>query len=107
MKTQTRNQKRGRRSTRYRAYQNKVRKLTREQNLPKFYGHTIDHIVPVNRCFKWDIPAEDAASLRNLQVIPFQQNIHKGTVVWGEDNPDPQRAEWGRMQKEILAEWGF
>ena len=40
-------------------------------------AHHLDHIVPVGVCWAHDVPVADAASPRNLQVIPWILNTRK------------------------------
>ena len=40
-------------------------------------GFELDHIVPVSVCFSQKIPVEIAASLQNLQLIPWSENAVK------------------------------
>ena len=41
-------------------------------------AYQLDHIVPVSTCWEHYVSAEDAASVPNLQVIPWFVNISRG-----------------------------
>lgn len=41
-------------------------------------AYQIDHIVPVSLCWEYYVPAEAAASIHNLQVVPWFVNISRG-----------------------------
>lgn len=38
-------------------------------------GWQLDHIKPVNECFKEEIPPEEAASIKNLRMLPWKTNL--------------------------------
>ncbi|MFM7084746.1 MAG: hypothetical protein ACKOW3_07065 [Hyphomicrobium sp.] len=41
-------------------------------------SYHLDHIVPVTICWEYYVPAEDAASIQNLQIIPWFVNLSRG-----------------------------
>lgn len=42
-------------------------------------GYQLDHIIPVSYGFKNDLPIEEIAKLENLQMLPWRENIIKGS----------------------------
>jgi hypothetical protein len=75
----------------YKKYRNKVDKLT-EKTYVKYYdlinpngyprtiagvdgGYQLDHIKPIHECFKEGVDPEKAASLENLRMLPWKQNL--------------------------------
>lgn len=66
----------------YKAYNNRVRSLTKLQPLHllkdfdkvAFNGSHIDHIIPVKTCFNEKISPEECADISNLQVITGHEN---------------------------------
>lgn len=77
--------------TEFKRYSRKVHKLSHETYLknidiinPNRYKRTLagvadgwqlDHIIPIKECFKKGIPAEDAAKLENLRMLPWRENL--------------------------------
>lgn len=81
----------GKNYTEFKKYQHKVHKLTRKiKHLIEGYDETkhgkmgvngafqIDHIIDIKYGFDNNIPAEEIADLKNLQFIPWEENIKKG-----------------------------
>jgi hypothetical protein len=74
-------------------YTRKVRYLTEleyskyhEEINPKNYprtlcgvegGYQLDHIIGIMECFKLGLSSEDAASKKNLQMLPWKDNLNK------------------------------
>lgn len=70
----------------WRQYRALVWKLTEEVaaqipgiELRSFKGHHIDHKTSIWFCWKNGIPAEHAARLSNLRMLPYKENMLKGT----------------------------
>ena len=56
-----------------------------KSNMPaRPLGSQLDHIVPKEFGFKHNIPPELIGSKENLQWLPFNENIQKGTRITGE-----------------------
>jgi transposase len=82
-----------RKTTKYNLYQRKVRWLTEKNyvlqknninpnNYPRTLcgvdgGYQLDHILGVFECFNSGISEEVCASVENLQMIPWQENLEK------------------------------
>jgi transposase-like protein len=82
-----------RNSTEYEQYQRKVRWLTEKNyvseksiinpnNYPRTLcgvdgGYQLDHILGVYECFNSNISEEECASIKNLQMIPWKENLKK------------------------------
>lgn len=82
-----------RKSSVYQKYQRKVRWLTEKNyvehkdiinpyNYPRTLcgvdgGYQLDHIIGIFECFKSNISIEECASIKNLQLIPWRQNLEK------------------------------
>jgi hypothetical protein len=77
--------------TEFKKHQHKVHKLTHKiKHLIEGYdeskhgkmgidgAYQIDHIIDIKYGFDNNIPAEEIASLKNLQFIPWEENIKKG-----------------------------
>jgi hypothetical protein len=75
----------------FKKYQHKVHKLTNKiRHLIEGYNETIhgktgkkgayqiDHIIDIKYGFDNNIPAEEIANLKNLQFIPWEENLKKG-----------------------------
>lgn len=70
----------------WKAYRRKVQKLTelvadRIEGIETrgFKDHHIDHIVSIWEGFKLGMPEEDIATLSNLRMLPYKENMLKGT----------------------------
>jgi len=38
-------------------------------------GYQLDHVTPIKECFNKGLPAEQAASLENLRMLPWKENL--------------------------------
>ena len=38
-------------------------------------GWQLDHIIPIKECFERNIPPEEAASINNLRMLPWKDNL--------------------------------
>lgn len=47
----------------------------------KIGGYHLDHITPIIECFKMGWTPEQAASLSNLQLLPWKDNLSKGSRI--------------------------
>jgi hypothetical protein len=88
--------------TEYKKYSNKVRRLT-EKNYVKYFtsinpnnhprtlcgvegGYQVDHKLSVRFCYDNNVSEEDCASVDNLQMIDWSQNLNKRYVNNFEEN---------------------
>lgn len=64
-------------------YRNKVTNLTKHNTSDMVIseGYSIDHIFPVSFGYNMKIPAEIISDIRNLQIIPLNENIIKSDKV--------------------------
>lgn len=53
-------------------------------NLPRGREYHLDHIVPIDFCFKNNIPAELCSSKENLRIIKGKDNVRKGANLINE-----------------------
>lgn len=63
-------------------------------NLPRGREYHLDHIVPIDYCFKNNISAELCASKENLRMMSGKDNVRKGTNLINE-------------AKELLKKWNY
>ncbi len=76
----------------WKAYRNLVHKLTKLQplhtldNIDKrgFKDHHVDHKISIWYGWKNNIPAHEIAHISNLRVIPYKDNMRKGTACYKE-----------------------
>jgi transposase len=87
-------------TTEYQKYARKARWLTESNyakykevinpdNLPRTLcgvngGYQLDHILSVRECFDLQIPIEECADLKNLQLISWEENLQKRIYNKGE-----------------------
>ena len=47
-------------------------------------NHHLDHIFPIYRGYIQNIPPEKVGNIKNLQFIPFEENLSKGSQLTAE-----------------------
>lgn len=60
----------------YRLHKNTINPLDLKRGKTDYH---LDHIVPIVECFKRNIPIQIAASLDNLQILSYHDNLSKNT----------------------------
>lgn len=68
-------------------------------------SYQLDHIVPVIMCFEHYVRPEDAAALRNLQVVPWSMNVARSGYLCieqmvGYSDADPPLADTAATDPE-------
>jgi len=73
----------GARAQKYASYRYRVNKITAESiaGVHRPHGHTLDHMIPIRYGFKKGVPPELIGDIRNLEYVPFQDNLSDGARI--------------------------
>ena len=102
--------------TKFEEYKKEVRALTEvnykinkdilnnENNLSGHNHHHLDHKVPIAMCFRSGISPEKAASIENLQVLPYSDNLSKS---WYAYDPELLEELGGIIKDEVISKISY